>query len=126
MKEMQFADKLKDMNLAELRELGAQVEKELVKAERREIDQAVNDILRIAHGLNMPLKTLLERGGLMRELTGKGTDKAPAARAPSTSLYVHPIDPTLSWRGRGKHPQWIKQLIGPEGGYTLEQLRVSS
>lgn len=121
---MEFAKELSEMNLAQLRELSGQVAQQIVKTERKAIDDAVNTILRVAHDMNMPLKMLLERGGLLKELTSKGAPKVATPRAPVSVQYIHPIDKSLTWTGRGRQPAWVKQLTGEGGKYTLEQLRV--
>lgn len=36
--------------------------------------------------------------------------------------YRHPTQPGLTWTGRGKRPNWLRQF--EEGGGTLEQCRV--
>jgi DNA-binding protein H-NS len=43
-------------------------------------------------------------GYSLAELVGTETK---ASRAPAAAKYRHPENPTLTWSGRGRKPQWF-------------------
>ena len=49
-----------------------------------------------------------ERGFTLAELTGVATKKSKTASPPK---YVHPENPELTWTGRGRQPDWMKDAI---------------
>ncbi|MDB5660709.1 MAG: spbB [Cypionkella sp.] len=50
----------------------------------------------------------------------KKADGGTAAKTPSTPLYAHPENPSLTWTGKGRKPGFV--IAHLEHGGTLEQL----
>jgi DNA-binding protein H-NS len=102
---------LSHLNIGQLRELSEQVEKQLVRAVKREREEAVEQIMGIAHSMGMPIHALLEKIGPI---------KARKSTKPTTA-YRHPDNPSLEWSGRGPRPRWVKEAV--ESGKNLEDFR---
>jgi DNA-binding protein H-NS len=60
-----------------------------------------------------------EMGFSLSELTG-GKKKGASSGVPK---YVHPENPALTWTGRGRQPNWIKE--GLSSGKSLDDFRIS-
>jgi DNA-binding protein H-NS len=45
------------------------------------------------------------------------------AEEPVPQRFQHPERPELRWEGRGRHPQWMKELL--DAGKSIDELRVS-
>lgn len=102
---------LSNLNLSELRELHDAVAKELDRRTKIERSAAVEQIYRLAHQFNIPLKELLDGEKKLR----KHTD-------PPAHTYRDPNNPAHTWSGRGPRPRWLKAAIAD--GAKLEDFRV--
>jgi DNA-binding protein H-NS len=94
---------LSKLNLAELKDLQAQVGVELKNREKSEVEKARNDIEAIAKSLGISLKDLLggaDTKGKVRKQTGK-----------VAAQYRNPQDASQEWTGRGRQPGWVKELL---------------
>lgn len=58
-----------------------------------------------------------EHGFSLSELTGK-----KAAKVPAPAKYRHPENPSVTWSGRGRQPQWFKDAL--EAGMSAESLAI--
>lgn len=106
---------LSKLNLAELKDLQAQVGIETKSREKSGIEKARNDIKAIAESLGLSLKDLLgntETGGKVRKPTGKVAVQ-----------YRNPQDASQEWTGRGRQPGWVKELLA--SGENLLSAKVS-
>ena len=107
---------LSKLNLAELKDLQAQIGAEMKNREKSEIEKARNDINAIAQSLGLSLKDLLggsESKGKVRKQTGKVAVQ-----------YRNPQDASQEWTGRGRQPGWVKELLA--SGKNLMSAKVSS
>jgi len=86
---------LSHFSLAELRNLQADVSKQMKHREHDELARAREQIQSIAHSVGLSLKELL--GGAGRAKTG-----SVAAR------FRNPANPAQQWSGRGRQPNWVK------------------
>jgi DNA-binding protein H-NS len=106
---------LSKLNLAELKDLQAQVVLEMKSREKSEVEKARNDIKAIAESLGMSLKDLLgsaETKIKVRKQTGKVAVQ-----------YRNPQDTSQEWTGRGRQPRWVKELLA--SGKNLLSAKVS-
>ncbi len=62
-----------------------------------------------------------EVGVTVEELYGLD-NRTRRTRRPAAIKYRHPEDPTLTWAGRGKQPNWLKAEL--EKGKKLEDFAV--
>ena len=107
---------LSKLNLAELKDLQAQIGAEMKSREKSDIEKARNDINAIAKSLGLSLKDLLSAGeskGNVRKQTGKVAVQ-----------YRNPQDTSQEWTGRGRQPVWVKELLA--SGKNLMSAKVSS
>lgn len=94
---------LSKLDLAELKDLQAQVGVELKTREKSEVEKARNDIEAIAKGLGLQLKDLLvgsDTKGKVRKQSGKVAVQ-----------YRNPKNASQEWTGRGRQPGWVKELL---------------
>ena len=90
---------LDDMSRSELLDLQKGIEKALKSVEQRERKMALAEAEKAA----------AQYGFSLSELTGAG-GKAGRAKSPAAVKYRNPEDPTQTWSGRGRRPEWIKAL----------------
>lgn len=83
------------MSLADLRDLQKSVAKATSTFEVRQKAEARERVEMLAKELGFTLTELAELEAPRRK------------RAPSTKIYRHPENPTLTWSGRGRKPGWF-------------------
>jgi DNA-binding protein H-NS len=89
---------LSKMSQKELTKLKQDVEKALVQAEERDRREALEAASRAA----------AEYGYSLEELASAGT---PAKRRKASAKYRNPNNPTQTWSGLGRKPQWIHDAL---------------
>lgn len=96
---------LQALPLSVLYDLRLQITAEVTRrelAEKRAATQRVQKLMRL-QGLE---KTAL--------------NKPVAEKRPLVAKYHNPVDPSLTWTGRGRKPEWVQMYL--DNGGTLEQL----
>ncbi len=96
------------MSLKEMRDLRSRLDRAINSYEdrkRREALAAIEEAAR-QHGFNLS------------DLTGAKTRRAGVV-APK---YANPVDPTMTWTGRGRKPRWVQENL--DGGKQLEDLLI--
>lgn len=101
---------LSNLSFQELEELSKSIDKEM---HRRQTEEKRN--------IRKQMKELAARVGMSPEEI-LGVEPKKKARPQAKAKYQHPEDPELTWSGRGKHPNWINELL--EQGKTLEDLEI--
>jgi DNA-binding protein H-NS len=110
--EKSMAIDLKSMSRKELIQLSRDVEKAIREAEKRERNEA----------LEAAEKAAAEYGFSLSELP-IDTSKRKPGRTPKTSpKYRNPDDPTQTWSGRGRKPQWIHDALAK--GIDISDLEI--
>jgi DNA-binding protein H-NS len=107
---------LSKLNLAELKDLQAQVGVEMKNREKLDMEKARSDINAIAQSLGLSLKDLLgttEAKSKVRKQTGKVAVQ-----------YRNPQDASQEWTGRGRQPGWVKEFLA--SGKNLMSAKVSN
>jgi DNA-binding protein H-NS len=107
---------LSKLNLAELKDLQAQVGVEMKNREKLDMENARSDINAIAQSLGLSLTELLgtsESKSKVRKQTGKVAVQ-----------YRNPQDASQEWTGRGRQPGWVKEFLA--SGKNLMSAKVSS
>ncbi|MGF1527280.1 MAG: H-NS family nucleoid-associated regulatory protein [Candidatus Competibacterales bacterium] len=89
---------LDDLTSEELRELHRDIEKEIQLRHKEDVHEAVDKIQKLAEEVGMPVEKLLELS--KTGLKPKGSPK-----------YQNPANPKQTWTGKGKRPNWFKELI---------------
>ena len=101
------------MSSSELQALREEIDTELRRRESKMA--AVEEIKRLAHERGLKLEDLLV------ELGGNKL-KARKESAPVTPQYRNPDDPSQTWSGRGKRPNWLNAALA--NGRQLDDLRI--
>jgi DNA-binding protein H-NS len=93
----------------DLIKLQRQVERELEA--RRRVDQRT---------ARQEVRSIAEKYGLsLAELVGGAGRRGAGGHG--VTIYRHPSNPNLTWAGRGRKPNWVKEW--EESGKSLDQLR---
>jgi DNA-binding protein H-NS len=100
---------LTTLSLKELKALQADVAKAISGFAERQKREAMAE-------LEVKAKEL---GFTLAELLGKTAKKT---RAATTAKYAHPENPSLTWSGRGRQPQWFKDAIA--AGKSADDLEI--
>ena len=93
-----MAIKLDKMNRKELESLRADVDKAIIDLRKKEKQDALLAAQKAAAEFGYSLEELTSKRG-----AGKGT-KAEAK-------YINPSDPTQTWTGKGRQPNWFKAAL---------------
>lgn len=83
-----------------LKDLRAQIDRELEVRQRSEQEAAVRQIKEIADRVGVPVDQLLGMAG-----------KGRAPKASKNVKYRDPADSSRTWSGRGRKPRWIEEYI---------------
>lgn len=102
-----------DLNNASMEEL-LTLEKEaqalLTKIKQQKKKRARTQLKKLANDAGITVQELINTAGVSKKRRSTGVAK-----------YEHPTDPTKTWSGKGRQPQWLKELLTQ--GKTLEELR---
>lgn len=106
---------LSNYNLAELKGLQFDIEKEIKSRQKDELRKAREQILAIAQDVGMPVSALIAKaGGAKKGGNGQqGRQGQPR--------YRNPADKSQTWTGRGRQPRWIAEALA--GGKSLDEFR---
>jgi DNA-binding protein H-NS len=96
----------------QLRQLKADIDKELKTRRKDEMRQAQKELKGVAERYGFSLSELLG---------GSQPSKAPAA-GKGAGKYRHPEDPDKTWSGRGRKPSWVKEWESKGG--SVDELRI--
>jgi DNA-binding protein H-NS len=101
------------MPLRSLLDLQGKLEGAISKAKDRERHEVKEEMIRLA----------AKRGFSVKEVLGPGFAKRShhAHKTPKPAKFMNPEDPTQTWTGQGRKPNWMVAKI--EKGATLEQFR---
>jgi DNA-binding protein H-NS len=103
---------LSDYKLSELKELQAEIEKEVKTRQQQDVTKAREQIFAIAHSLGVSVEELLADGEKKSKSSGKKVQVQ----------YQNPADNAQTWTGRGRQPRWIAE--GLAGGKSLDDFRI--
>ncbi len=105
---------LSNYNLAELKGLQFDIEKEIKSRQKDEVRKAREQILAIAQDVGVPVTDLIAKaGGGKKEKGGNGQ--------PGQARFRNPADESQTWTGRGRQPKWIAEALA--GGKSLDDFR---
>jgi len=113
---------LSNYNLAELKGLQFDIEKEIKSRQHDEVRKAREQILAIAHDVGVPVSKLIARvagskkDGARKDGAKKGGGQQGQAR------FRNPADDSQTWTGRGRQPRWIAEALS--GGKSLDDFRI--
>lgn len=120
---------LSNYNLAELKGLQFDIEKEIKSRQQDEVRKAREQILAIAQDVGVPVSALIAKaGGAKKGGDQKGNGKKNGAGKTNgggqqgQAKFRNPADESQTWTGRGRQPKWIAQ--GLAGGKSLDDFRI--
>ena len=111
---------LSNYNLAELKGLQFDIEKEIKSRQQDEVNKAREQILAIAQDVGVPVAALIKVTGAKAEGGGKGAKNGAASQG--QARFRNPADESQTWTGRGRQPRWIVE--GLAGGKSLDDFRI--
>jgi len=104
---------LKSMSIADLLALQKAIPAEIEARQREERQNLLNEFRERARSLGMTLE----------EVVGAPIGRrSRASGSRSTTKYVHPQNPSLTWSGRGKRPGWVREWL--DSGRSIDELAV--
>lgn len=101
---------LSKLSIEELENLVRDAQAEIVSRKEAEKQRVLDQIRELAASIGMTPEALLKQ-----QAGGRGGAKVEAK-------YRHPDDPSQTWSGRGKRPQWVNDALA--AGTSLEDLAV--
>lgn len=101
--------KLDTLSLKDLKKLQNEIARAIDAAEKRQKADARAEVEALAGKLGYTLAEL-----------AKGARKPK--RTPPAPKYRHPENPTLTWSGRGRKPQWFTEALA--AGKTVEDMAI--
>jgi DNA-binding protein H-NS len=101
---------LEALSLSELKKMQKDVAKAISTFEDRQKVEARAKVEALAR----------ELGYTLAELVGTETK---SSRSPAAPKYRHPDNPTITWSGRGRNPQWFVEVL--TAGKTASDLTIS-
>jgi DNA-binding protein H-NS len=114
---------LSNYNLAELKGLQFDIEKEIKSRQQDEVKKAREQILAIAQDMGVPVSALLSgEGGGKKGGAKKGGAKTGANGQAGQARFRNPADESQTWTGRGRQPKWIAE--GLTKGKSLDDFRI--
>ncbi|WP_028450042.1 MULTISPECIES: H-NS histone family protein [Chitinibacter] len=102
---------LSNLDYQQLVELRGQVEVELVRRKEQEKARILSQLQSAAAA----------SGFTVAELIGEVAGKKGAKKAVKAQ-YANPADPSQTWTGRGRKPQWVHDLLA--NGGSLDSIRI--
>ncbi|MEE4119275.1 MAG: H-NS histone family protein [Paracoccaceae bacterium] len=108
---------LEKMGREDLLDLRAKVDDALGTLEEREREAARKAAEEVARQHGFSLSDLGIGGG-----GGRGRKRAKSAGTKNPPRYRNPDNPSQTWSGRGRQPQWFKEAV--EAGIPRERLAI--
>lgn len=109
---------LKSLSLKELEELEAKVKKAIANARQRATREARKAMEKIAAEFGISVEEAIAG----EKTPAKAVKKRPAQKAPAKPKYRNPDNPSQTWSGHGRRPEWFKAAL--EAGKKPEDLEI--
>jgi len=93
---------LGNLSVPELQELAKTVENEIEKRQSESKKVVLDQIKELAQSIGMTIEDVIGRG--------KKSQKRSAL--PPSTMYVNPENPQQTWSGRGRRPNWAREMLG--------------
>jgi len=112
--------------IAELVSRKSAAELALKDAERKKAEETISKIVGELKALNLAPEDIAKALGV--RVAEPEQKKVRAARGTATPKvkgipkYRSPVDPSLTWTGKGPRPAWVKEQIA--GGKSLKDLQI--
>ncbi|RKF16328.1 H-NS histone family protein [Roseovarius spongiae] len=110
---------LKKMTTRELTTLRAKVDRAIASREKRERKEALKTLKEKAREMGYSFNELID-GSESGEGKQQRSSSKPRKRA--APKYRHPENPDLTWSGRGRQPNWLKEAVA--NGVPMENFLI--
>lgn len=107
---------LKSLNLRDLKSLQRKVDRAIATHEKRSRKDALNAVKEKAKELGFSLDELVG------DTDADSLRAAAKSRPTAEPKYRHPDDPSQTWSGRGRKPNWIKEAL--EQGVDIDSMLI--
>lgn len=104
-----MANDLKNMSKKQLEKLLKDVQKALKSLESNEKREAKKAAEKAAAKFGFKLSELTNGG--KAAVAEKPAKRKTAKRAPSPAKYANPADPSQTWTGKGRQPNWYRAEV---------------
>ena len=93
-----------------------------LKAHQKEVEAAVRDFAKKnrAEALKAAREAVKPYGVTLEEVMGGKAAKATGTKG--APKYAHPENPEMTWTGRGRQPNWVKEALA--SGKALEDMAI--
>ena len=115
-----MAADIKTMTRKELEKLKGQIEKQLEKLEVQDKKAAREAAEKAAKAHGFSLNELTEGKPAPKTRAKRGTAKS--AKSVNPPKYRNPANPSQTWTGKGRRPEWIK--AAQEKGTDIETMAI--
>ncbi len=105
---------IEKLDINQLQELKHQADALIEKKQREKIDDAYQQVLKIAQSVGLKLEELVQHGD-------KG--KKSALKRKVAAKYSNPQNAAQTWTGRGKQPRWVVEQLAT--GKSLDDLLIN-
>jgi DNA-binding protein H-NS len=113
---------LSNYNLAELKGLQFDIEKEIKSRQQDEVRKAREQILAIAQDVGVPVAELIAKASGGKNGGGKNGGAKKGGGQQGQARFRNPADESQTWTGRGRQPKWIAEAVS--GGKSLDDFRI--
>jgi DNA-binding protein H-NS len=113
---------LSNYNLAELKGLQFDIEKEIKSRQQDEVRKAREQILAIAQDVGVPVADLIAKASGGKNGGGKNGGAKKGSGQQGQARFRNPSDESQTWTGRGRQPKWIAEAVS--GGKSLDDFRI--
>ncbi|MDX1655331.1 MAG: H-NS histone family protein [Candidatus Competibacteraceae bacterium] len=96
---------LEDYNVDQLNELVKKAQKEMENKEKQRLSQVRSEMERLASTLGM------SAADVVLGADKKKKSRIAAASSAKVVKYRNPADPTQTWSGKGKRPNWLNEAL---------------
>lgn len=103
---------LSKLSIPELQALAQDIETEIVTRRESERQRVLDQMRELAGSIGLSLE----------EMLGSQEQGVRVAKVKVAAKYRHPDDPSLTWSGRGKRPNWVKEWTA--SGKAIEDLAI--
>lgn len=113
------------MSVGELQKLRTRIEKEIKNRNKRQHDQAMDEIKTIVAKYGLKLGEVMGKPAARKPRSKPSKTATKPMKKPAAILFRHPENPALTWSGgRGRPPQWIKDWKAC--GRSLDEARITN
>lgn len=105
-------------SLKELLAQQAELAKKIEEVRKTEVAGAIEQVKAIIEEYELSAGDIFPQ----KRVTSSGTGKTPKAKG--VPKYRSSIDPSLTWSGKGRKPEWVVTYLA--NGGLLEQLKITS